>query len=59
MKPFIEDVMNFFEKSNTLESRGKYSSILEKFIEVVKARQRRNQLQLNRNLKYVHVHLSL
>jgi kynureninase len=57
MKPFIEDAVNIFEKSNIVESREKYSSLLEKFIGLVKARQRRNQLQLNRNLEYVQVQL--
>jgi ubiquitin C-terminal hydrolase len=55
MKPFIEHILNVFEKSNIVGSREKYSSLLEKFIEVVKARERGNQLQLNRNLEYVHV----
>jgi hypothetical protein len=57
MKPFIEDVVNAFEKSNAVESKGKYSSLLEIFIEVVKARQTGSQSQLNRNLEYVHAHL--
>lgn len=57
MKPFIEDLFNVFEKSNIVESKGKYSSLLETFIEVVKARQTRNQSQLNKNLEYAHVHL--
>lgn len=59
MKPFIDDIVNIFENSNIAESRGKYSSLLKKFIEVVKARRRGNQLQLNRNVQYVHVQLRL
>jgi hypothetical protein len=57
MKPFIEDLINVFEKSNIVESKGKYSSLLETFIEVVKARQRGNQSQLNKNLEYVDIQL--
>ncbi|PNF26285.1 hypothetical protein B7P43_G02685 [Cryptotermes secundus] len=53
MKPFIEDLVNVFEKSNIVESKGKYSSLLETFIEVVKARQTRNQSQLNKNLEFL------
>jgi hypothetical protein len=56
MKPFIEDVVNVFEKFSIVESKGKYSSLLEIFIEVVKARQTRSQSQLNRSLEYVHAH---
>lgn len=51
MKPFIQDLLNTFEKSNTVEIRGKYSSLVETFIKVVKAKQRKNQSQLNKNLE--------
>lgn len=51
MKPFIQDLLNTFEKSNTVETRGKYSSLVETFIKVVKAKQRKKQSQLNRNLE--------
>jgi hypothetical protein len=57
MKPFIEDVVDVFEKSSITESKGKYSSLLETFIKVVKARQTRNQPQLNTDLEYVHAYL--
>jgi hypothetical protein len=51
MKPFIQDLLNTFEKTNAVETRGKYSSLVETFIKVVKARHRRNQSQLNKNLE--------
>lgn len=51
MKPFIQDLLNTFEETNTVKTRGKYSSLVETFILVVKAKQRKNQLQLNKNLE--------
>jgi len=51
MKPFIGDLLNTYEKTNTVETRGKYSSLLKTFIQVVKAKQRKNQSQLNKNLE--------
>lgn len=51
MKPFIDDTVNIFEKSNIVDPGEKYSLLMEKFIGVVRARQRRNQLQLHRNLE--------
>jgi len=43
--------LNTYEKTNTVETRGKYSSLLKTFIQVVKAKQRKNQSQLNKNLE--------
>ena len=51
MKPFIQDLLNTYEKTNTMETRGKYSSLVETFIQVVKAKQGKNQSQLNKNLE--------
>jgi len=51
MKPFIQDLLNTYEKTSTIETRGKYSSLVETFIQVVKAKQRKNQSQLNKNLE--------
>ena len=51
MKPFIQDLLNTYEKTNTVETRGKYSSLVATFIQVVKAKQRKNQSQLNKNLE--------
>jgi hypothetical protein len=51
MKPFVQDLLNTCEKTSTVESRGKYSSVVETFIKVVKARQGRNQSLLNKNLE--------
>jgi len=51
MKPFIQDLLKAYEKINTVETRGKYSSLVETFIQVVKAKQRKNKSQLNKNLE--------
>lgn len=51
MKPFIQDLLKAYEKTNTVETRGKYSSLVETFIQVVKAKQRKSKSQLNKNLE--------
>jgi len=51
MKPLIQDLLNTYKKTNTVETRGKYSSLVETFIQVVKAKQRKNKSQLNKNLE--------
>ncbi|KDR13587.1 Ubiquitin carboxyl-terminal hydrolase 37 [Zootermopsis nevadensis] len=59
MKPFIDDTVNIFEKSNIVDPGEKYSLLMEKFIGVVRARQRRNQLQLHRNLELLYQSLGV